>query len=291
MRKKERMRRLPAWFIIAGILLTGIQLTQYTLKVQAAEPPVISALEVAVDAEGTGVTARCSYENYTAQSGCDAGLYLYRIESGGNRIIARIALSYAAQGSLGTEPALAEEGLYQAAVLLDYQGNMSQIRSKYYRVFREGAGYRVMEEGQDGQQETKEAPSCSHECAYVESRQATPERDGELACQCVRCGAVLGYAEVPNSAYAAFLREAAESIRTSAPGEVTVSTDRWLSFNREVFEALRKRPDLTLTVYYRYEGEEYMLSIPAGTDVDRLMDENGFGGFRHIEAVLLAEPI
>lgn len=43
---------------------------------------------------------------------------------------------------------------------------------------------------------------------------------------------------------------------------------------------------MTVTVNYMYEGNSYVLTIPAGTDVDLLMDENGFGGFRYIEKVL-----
>lgn len=44
--------------------------------------------------------------------------------------------------------------------------------------------------------------------------------------------------------------------------------------------------DVTVIVNYTFEGNPYVLTIPAGTNVDLLMDENGFGGFRYIENVL-----
>ncbi len=44
--------------------------------------------------------------------------------------------------------------------------------------------------------------------------------------------------------------------------------------------------DVTVIVNYTFEGNPYVLTIPAGTNVDLLRDENGFGGFRYIENVL-----
>lgn len=38
--------------------------------------------------------------------------------------------------------------------------------------------------------------------------------------------------------------ETADLIQNAQPGEVAVSTDRWISFNRKVFDAMRSRPDL-----------------------------------------------
>ena len=43
---------------------------------------------------------------------------------------------------------------------------------------------------------------------------------------------------------------------------------------------------MTVTVNFVYKGEEYTVCIPAGTDVNLLMDENGFGGFLYINKVL-----
>ncbi len=67
---------------------------------------------------------------------------------------------------------------------------------------------------------------------------------------------------------------------------MVINTKLWTSFNKTVFEAMKSRPDVTVTVNYKFEGNPYVLTIPAGTNVDLLMDENGFGGFRYIENVL-----
>ena len=88
------------------------------------------------------------------------------------------------------------------------------------------------------------------------------------------------------SAYAAFLKETADAILNAKQSEVVINTKLWTSFNKTVFEAMKSRPDVAVTVNYTFEGNPYVLTIPAGTNVDLLMDENGFGGFRYIENVL-----
>ncbi|MDE7014251.1 MAG: hypothetical protein K2P19_06195, partial [Kineothrix sp.] len=72
-------------------------------------------------------------------------------------------------------------------------------------------------------------------------------------------------------------------------GEAVVNTKIWTSFNKAVFEAMKSRPDVKVTVNYVYQGNPYVLNIPAKVNVDSLMDENGFGGFRFMEQVLSAK--
>ena len=130
-------------------------------------------------------------------------------------------------------------------------------------------------------------PSCNHvmgESAVVSD--ATGNSDAVAAYQCIKCGAVLKYEAVSNSAFAVFLDETAKSILNAKGSEVVIDTDIWVSFGREVFDAIKSRPDVAVTVNYVYQGKPYVLKIPAGTDVNLLMDENGFGGFRYIEHVL-----
>ena len=130
-------------------------------------------------------------------------------------------------------------------------------------------------------------PSCNHvmgESAVVSD--ATGNSDAVAAYQCIKCGAVLKYEAVSNSAFAVFLDETAKSILNAKGSEVVIDTDIWVSFGRGVFDAIKSRPDVAVTVNYVYQGKPYVLKIPAGTDVNLLMDENGFGGFRYIEHVL-----
>ena len=326
MKKMKFSGKLMAaiWGIIISFM--GICLPETTLKVQAAELPVITGLEVAATDEGTGIVARCSYQNYTEQSGCEMRLYLYKIDSSEAVIETQKMLSYAEQGSGNTDPRRVEEGVYCASVTMDFGTELKQVNSQnYYKVTQSGGNYEVTEEvkenenqppvqedndeendaengaendTENGDEKEEEVikekvekietdASCSHVCEYVIEQEATPVRDAIQVYSCIKCGAILKYEEVPNSAYGAFLKEAADLIRESQPGEVVISTDLWVSFNREVFEVIKSRPDVTVNINYQYQGKAYTLVIQAGIDVEQLMDENGFGGFRYIESVLI----
>lgn len=143
-----------------------------------------------------------------------------------------------------------------------------------------------------GVEEEAEESSCSHQYSlqYDICREATPDEDALLAGKCVSCGESLSYEEVPNSAYAAFLQESADAIRNAAQGEqVTICTDRWISFDRRAAGALADRPDVSVKLAYRYGGENCVLVIPAGEDRISLLDENGFCGFRYLAQLFGAE--
>lgn len=133
---------------------------------------------------------------------------------------------------------------------------------------------------------TDSKPGCDHVAEYFTINDATSSDDALSAYQCIKCGAVLRYEAVPNSAYATFLADTANAILNAGQGEVTINTDIWTCFNRAVFDAIKSRPDVAVTVNYSYKGEPYVLHIPAGTNVDSLMDENGFGGFMYIQHVI-----
>ena len=145
-----------------------------------------------------------------------------------------------------------------------------------------------------GVEEEAEESSCSHQYSlqYDICREATPDADALLAGKCVNCGEILSYEEVPNSAYVAFLQESADAIRNAALGEqVTICTDRWISFDRRVAKALAGRPDVSVKLAYRYGGENCVLVIPAGEDWISLLDENGFCGFRYLNQLFGAEQL
>ncbi len=132
--------------------------------------------------------------------------------------------------------------------------------------------------------------ACNHVGESNVISQATATSDAVVAVECVKCGAVFRYETVSNSAYAAFLKETANAILNAEQnGEVAVNTKIWTSFNKAVFEAMKSRPDVKVTVNYVYQGNPYVLNIPAKANVDSFMDENGFGGFRYIEQVLSAK--
>lgn len=296
MRKTRLGRRLSATVMGIIIMVAAVASKETTLKVYAAELPVVRELVVAVSPDNTGVIASCSYQNYTEQSGYEMRLYLYKIENGREFVESQKALAYAEQGNDSTQSRQVGDGVYRASVTIDDGADIRQINSsKYYRVSRIEGSYIVTEEtgredfGQvesDVEQQMEEGILCSHTCEYILIEQATPIKDALQAYQCTKCGAVLEYMDVPNSAYAAFQKEAVNLIQNAQQEEVLITTDRWVSFNREVFETMKMRPDLSVKNNYRYHGEVCSLIIPAKTDVGLLMDENGFGGFRYIEEIL-----
>lgn len=135
-----------------------------------------------------------------------------------------------------------------------------------------------------------EKTACNHVGESNVISQATATSDALVAVECVKCGVVFRYETVSNSAYAAFLKETANAILNAEQnGEAVVNTKIWTSFNKAVFEAMKARPDVKVTVNYVFEGNPYVLSIPAKANVDSMMDEKGFGGFRYIEQVLSAK--
>ena len=137
-----------------------------------------------------------------------------------------------------------------------------------------------------------EQASCSHSTVHYRIvNRANPNQDAVLAGECDNCGEVLSYSFVPNSAYAAFLEEAAGAIQNAQTGEVVIETERWISFNQSVFDAMAMRPEVSVTVRYRYGGSRYEVTIPAGAEVSGLADENGFCGFRHLDQVFGGKEI
>ncbi|MBR4528752.1 MAG: hypothetical protein IKO80_00590 [Lachnospiraceae bacterium] len=114
-----------------------------------------------------------------------------------------------------------------------------------------------------------------------------------MAYTCTGCGQVLY--RIAISGAGAFNEKIADQI-SKAPknGTVQVSTDRWSSFNKVVRDALQARPDVTLELTYldgAYKGNQMKVVIPAGTDVSKLFDENGYAGFTFLGKTLGATQI
>ena len=68
-------------------------------------------------------------------------------------------------------------------------------------------------------------------------------------------------------------------------GKVVIDTEDWYCFNRTLAEKIVDRKDIAVTINYKYQGKKYEVTIPAGSDVVSLLDENGFVGFRYLDAV------
>ncbi len=68
-------------------------------------------------------------------------------------------------------------------------------------------------------------------------------------------------------------------------GKVMINTEDWYCFNKTLAEKIADRKDVAVTITYKYQGKKYEVTIPAGSDIVSLLDENGFVGFRYLDAV------
>ena len=131
-------------------------------------------------------------------------------------------------------------------------------------------------------------PGCDHDYEWVVENEATQTKNALMVYKCKKCGHIQQRMTDENSAYLKYNQDAAYQIKNAKIGQsVTIKSDIWQSFHRCVFDALAKRPDVTLIVDYRFNGKSYSLTIPAGTDVSNMPDKAGFCGFRSLEAKLL----
>ncbi len=126
-----------------------------------------------------------------------------------------------------------------------------------------------------------------HRYSWQTVSEATEESDGVMAYVCEICGEKKYI--VPLTAYYVFNKNTAEKIKKAKNGEhITITTDRWISFHKMVADALKARPDVSVTVEYLdegYKGNRCSFTIPAGADVDTLFGKEDFAGFLYLSRI------
>lgn len=301
------MEAVCFWEIFSG---GGILGQAFVPEVRAEELPAVSGLSIF--ASGDGISAGCEFSGYGAGSDYVVQLYLHEIMADGSKSemsCKDIAPTDSGTGSGQTDTQQVESGVYMATAVVNKRAGSDPAffgyrESALYDVVKSGDSYVVTERGPASTEpnpggagrDPEAAPgegACAGEFAgcrhgylvYEPVQAADPEQDALLAGECGECGAVLSYSYVPNSAYAAFLQEAARAVREAEEAEVFITTRRWVSFNQAVLDAMAERPEVSVTVNYRYEGRPYTVTVPAGAEVSGLADENGFCGFRYLDQV------
>lgn len=131
-------------------------------------------------------------------------------------------------------------------------------------------------------QQPDQPPHITHDdCDWQMTREATPQVDGEMVYVCNTCSAVLQ--RIVLTGFVPFNEEAAAKIRNARYGEeVVIITDKWISFYSPVWDELAKRPDVALTIDYRYQGHAYEVKVPAGADVQSMKNYEGYIGFLYL---------
>lgn len=314
----------PPWeFFLGGGILGQTSVS----VVRAAQAPSIRDLRI--EPAGNGVGARCEFEGHGSG---EYTLLLYLNRKNADGTVSEQTRKWIdptgdGTGSGSTDALEVENGIYRATLVVSRKDGgdpaASFRDSIWYDVSREGDRYIVTpwqepseelpdektEEANlgDGSNLTAEPQAenqgaeAHRECDHSPGndamdwrivQEADADNDALMAGECVRCGEVLNYGYMPNSAFAAFLRETVQAVENARDGEtVTVSTQRWISFDQTVFDALARRPQVAVNICYRYGGEGCTVTIPAGTERDRLTDENGFCGFRYLDQIFGGEEI
>ena len=125
--------------------------------------------------------------------------------------------------------------------------------------------------------------SCNHNLEYTTIREATETEDGIRGLQCSTCGWIDESSLEYLTSYQFFNWLCEKKIREAEGTELTINTNVWFSFNKSVMEALSEKPNLNLTINYTYQHKKYTVTIPAGTDVMTLLNEDGYCGFRYLD--------
>ncbi len=69
-------------------------------------------------------------------------------------------------------------------------------------------------------------------------------------------------------------------------GAFNIQTDRVSCFDRTMIQAFASRSDIDINVVFTYGGKKLKVTIPAGYDVNKLLDDNGYCGFLRLMSIL-----
>ncbi|MBO6240682.1 MAG: hypothetical protein J6O61_07620 [Butyrivibrio sp.] len=69
-------------------------------------------------------------------------------------------------------------------------------------------------------------------------------------------------------------------------GALNIETDRVACFDKKMIDAIAARPDIDVNVVFTYGGKKLKVTIPAGYDVNSLLDKGGYCGFLRLMSIL-----
>ena len=143
---------------------------------------------------------------------------------------------------------------------------------------------KAAKEAEEAKKALQKDPNHKHHFEWIAIMNESESAEGTMNYMCEECGKIWYFR--PVSAYYAFQGDVARRIRTAPEGEtVKVKTSVFINFNRQVMEALAKRPDVSVYVSFldqEYKGNRVSFVLPAGEDTMSLLDENGYAGFLYL---------
>jgi hypothetical protein len=130
-------------------------------------------------------------------------------------------------------------------------------------------------------------PTHVHHFKWIYKMNESETAEGTVNYMCTECGKIWYFR--PIEAYYAFQGDLARRIELAPEyGTVNVKTSHFISFNKQVMQALAARPDVSVKVSFleqEYKGNRVSFTIPAGVDSMALLDENGYAGFLYLGGI------
>lgn len=129
-----------------------------------------------------------------------------------------------------------------------------------------------------------------HDYYYWIAKEPTVTSDGLVGWRCSRCYR-LDFTHFPDAnaeglkvlpAYWTFQDDVVNQITVAPAGGITIDAYFWISFADCVYQAIEARPDLTVSVKFIYEGNNYLVTIPAGTKAESILLGERYAGFAYL---------
>ena len=147
-----------------------------------------------------------------------------------------------------------------------------EVLSEYDQAIKDAA---------DARHALQKDPTHIHHYRWIAKMNESESAEGTINYMCEECDRVWYFRPYP--AYYCFQGDIARQIEVAPENfTVKVKTSLFFNFNKQVMEALEKRPDVSLYVSFlrnEYIGDRLSFVIPAGEDTMSLLDENGYAGF------------
>jgi hypothetical protein len=140
---------------------------------------------------------------------------------------------------------------------------------------------RAIKEAADARHALQNDPNHVHHYRWIARMNESESADGTINYMCEECDKVWYFRPYP--AFYCFQGDIARQIEVAPENfTVKVKTSLFITFNKQVMEALAKRPDVSLQVSFlrnEYKGDRLSFVIPAGEDTMSLLSEEGYAGF------------
>ena len=143
---------------------------------------------------------------------------------------------------------------------------------------------RAVKEATEARLALQKDPNHVHHFKWIAKMNESESAEGTINYMCTECDKVWYFR--PIAPYYAFEGDVARRIEVAPEGAtVRVKTSLFINFNKQVMEALAKRPDVSVYVSFldqEYKGNRVSFVIPAGEDTMSLLDEQGYAGFIYL---------